>query len=92
MASNGNNWRVAAALGAALALSACENPWSEHLPDFDQVLSAGWLEDDAPPPAVTPVYCYHTIGANDCYEQPVDGAGNRLQGFVGPPPPMNDDR
>lgn len=91
IASNGKIWRIGAALGAVLILSACENPWSEHLPSFDQVLSAGWLEDDAPP-AVTPIYCYETIGSNDCYQQPVDGAGNRLRGFEGPPPPMNDDR
>lgn len=91
MDSTGNRWRVGAALGAALLLSACENPWREYLPDFDEVLSAGWLEDEAPRPVV-PVYCYETIGAADCYGAPLEGAGNRLRGFEGPPPVMKDDR
>ena len=84
--------RVGAALAAAIMLSACENPWREYMPDFDQVLSAGWLEDDAPPRPVTPLYCYETICANDCYDAPVAGAANRLRGFEGPPPLMQDDR
>ncbi|MEP4379731.1 MAG: hypothetical protein ABJ215_00795 [Alphaproteobacteria bacterium] len=91
MVSRNNRWQVGAALGAALLLSACENPWREYLPDFDGVLSAGWLEDEAPLPVV-PVYCYDTIGAADCYEAPLEGAGNRLRGFEGPPPNMMDDR
>tara|TARA_A100001037_G_scaffold294109_1_gene311471 strand:+ start:644 stop:769 length:126 start_codon:yes stop_codon:yes gene_type:complete len=32
---------IGAALAAAFLLSACENPWREYLPDFDQVLLAG---------------------------------------------------
>jgi hypothetical protein len=39
MESKGNRWRVGVALGAAFLLSACENPWREYLPDFDQVLA-----------------------------------------------------
>ena len=92
MDSKGNRWRVGAALGAALLLAACENPWREYLPDFDQVLSAGWLEDGAAPRVVVPVYCYDTIGTADCYDAPLEGAANRLRGFEGPPPPINDDR
>lgn len=89
-AMNGR-WRIGAALGAALLLAACQNPWADHLPDFDQVLSAGWLEDDAPRPVV-PVYCYDTIGSADCYAAPLDGAANRLRGYEGPPPQISDDR
>ncbi len=92
MKSTGNSWRVGAALGAALLLSACENPWREYLPDFDEVLAAGWLEDDAPVPVVVPVYCYDTIGTADCYDAPLEGAANRLRGYEGPPPQMKDDR
>jgi len=91
MESRGNIWRVGAALGAALLLAACENPWREYLPDFDQVLAAGWLEDEVPE-VVAPVYCYDTIGTADCYGAPLKGAAGRLRGFEGPPPPMNDDR
>ena len=91
MEFKGNRWRVGAALGAGLLLSACQNPWIEDLPSFDQVLSAGWLEDEAPPPVV-PVYCYDTIGAADCCAVPLEGQSNRLRGFEGPPPPMRDDR
>ena len=91
MESKGNRWRIGAALGAAMLLSACTNPWHEYLPDFDEVLAAGWLEDEAPLPVV-PVYCYATIGTADCYNAPLQGAGNRLRGFEGPPPPQNDDR
>ena len=91
MEFKGNKWRVGAVLGAAFLLSACENPWREHLPNFDQLLSAGWLEDDAPLPVV-PIYCYDTIGAADCYATPLEGAGNRLRGFEGPPPPIVNDR
>lgn len=92
MKQRSHTLRFGAALAAAFMLSACENPWSEHLPDFEQVLSAGWLEDEAAPRPVTPIYCYETIGANDCYRYPVEGAGNRLRGFEGPPPAMADDR
>lgn len=87
-----NRWRVGAALGAALLLSACQNPWTDHLPDFDQVLSAGWLEGDVAGEPVVPIYCYETIGTADCYAAPLAGAANRLRGFEGPPPPMDDDR
>ena len=92
MKSKSNRWRVGTALGAALLLSACANPWSEHLPDFDQVLAGGWLEDEVTPLVVVPLYCYVTIGTADCYDAPLEGAGNRLRGFEGPPPPLNDDR
>jgi len=91
MIFTGIKWQAGAALGAALLLSACENPWREYLPDFDEVLAAGWLEDAAPVPVV-PVYCYETIGAADCYAEPLEGAAGRLRGFEGPPPPMEDDR
>ncbi len=91
METIGKRWRAGALLGAAFLLSACENPWHEYMPTFDQVLEAGWLEDEAPL-IVVPVYCYDTIGNADCYHAPLDGAGNRLVGFQGPPPPVNDDR
>lgn len=78
-------------LGATLLVSACANPWSEYAEDFDEFLSAGWLDDPAPLSA-PPVYCYVTIGAPDCYTTPQNGEGSRLQGYEGPPPRVDDDR
>ncbi len=79
------------AAGLCLALSACENPLAEKAPNLESLLSTGWLfgdrEDvDAPPKIAEPVYCYETIGVGDCYDQPLEGGGNRLVGFEGPPP------
>lgn len=85
---NHRRWML---LGVALLVSACANPWSEYAQDFDEFLSAGWLDDPDPLP-VTPIYCYGTIGAPDCYMTPQEGQGNRLQGFEGPPPRVADDR
>lgn len=78
-------------LGAALLVSACANPWSEYAEDFDEFLSAGWLEDPTPVHAA-PIYCYGTIGSPDCYTTPQKGQGNRLQGYEGPAPRVDDDR
>lgn len=89
--------RGAVAAGLCLALAACENPFSEDAPSLDEVLSGGWLfgdkaKADRPPMFLTPVYCYETIGDGDCYEQPLEGGGNRLIGFTGPPPPPSPPR
>lgn len=57
---------------------------------LDQALTKGWLfrneETDVPLKRAPPLYCYETIGVSDCYEQPLEGGGNRLVGFDGPPP------
>jgi hypothetical protein len=75
-----------ALLAVAVALAACSNPFSDDAPTFDQILSAGWLNDDDPPALKDPVYCYDTIGAPDCHAVPLAREGGRLRGFEGPAP------
>lgn len=72
-------------VAAAVSLSACTNPFADDAPTFDEILAAGWLEDDTPT-AVVPLYCYDTIGAPDCHAAPVPGEGGRLRGYEGPAP------
>lgn len=79
-------------LMGCVALAACANPWAEYAPDFDQVLSGDWLYEEEPDRPVVAVYCYQTIGAADCHAAPLVDEGGRLQGFEGPPPPINNDR
>lgn len=79
-----SRWMV---LGAAILLSACSNPFAGDAPSFNDILSAGWLDDDEPQP-VTPLYCYETIGAPDCHAKPLVGEGGRLQGYEGPAPEL----
>jgi hypothetical protein len=78
-------------LAVLLALGACSNPWIEDAPTFDDILSAGWLEEDQPQP-VTPLYCYDTIGAPDCHAEPIVGEGGRLRGYEGPLPTLKVER
>jgi hypothetical protein len=63
----------------------------EDAPTLETLLSTGWLFGDrknveATPRMAQPVYCYETIGVGDCYDQPLEGGGNRLVGFEGPTP------
>ncbi len=78
------------AAGLCLALSACDNPWSEDAPSLETVLPKDWLfgdkDSDAAQYSVQPVYCYETIGVGDCHDQPLEDGGNRLVGFEGPAP------
>jgi len=84
---NASKWMLVA---AAMLLSACANPFADDAPSFNDILSAGWLDDDEPVP-VTPLYCYETIGTADCHAKPVLGEGGRLQGYEGPKPKMRTD-
>ncbi len=70
-------------------LAACANPFADDAPTFDEILAAGWLEDEQPPVPLDPLYCYDTIGAEDCHEAPLEDGGNRLIGYQGPPPPID---
>ena len=75
-----------------LILSACANPFADDMPGFDQLLSGGWLSPDeaaAAPPE--PLYCYETIAEEDCHDRPLEGEGQRLVGYEGPPPPLRID-
>ena len=84
---NASKWMLVA---AAMLLSACANPFADDAPSFNDILSAGWLNDDEPSP-VTPLYCYEPIGAKDYYAKPLAGKGRRLQGFEGPAPRLRAD-
>ena len=44
---NALKWMV---LAAAMLLSACANPFADDAPSFNDILSAGWLNDDEPSP------------------------------------------
>ena len=37
--------------------------------------------------ATGPLYCYATLGEEDCHAEPLAGGVGRLVGFVGPAPP-----
>ncbi len=79
--------------GLTFVMSACSNPWAEYAPTRETVLSSGWLSSETTTAAATEpaptVYCYQTIGVADCYDEPIEGGGNRLVGFDGPPPRNN---
>jgi hypothetical protein len=59
------------------------------------VFDMGWLnaDKDAAPVAVAPMplYCYGTIGREDCHAEPLPEDGSCLVGYQGPPPPISDD-
>ena len=78
-----------------LAAGACANPFAEDAPTLDQILSAGWIWSDEPVEVElaeeSPLYCYGTIGTEDCHSTPLPDEENRLVGFQGPPPPSRDD-
>lgn len=84
----------AALFAVALSLSGCSNPFAEDAPSLTDILGAGWLvaaDDEVADAAVEgPLYCYRTIGREDCYAEPLPREGGRLVGFQGPPPPTYD--
>jgi len=44
---NASKWMLVA---AAMLLSACANPFADDAPSFNDILSAGWLDEDEPVP------------------------------------------
>ena len=91
--------RVAVLLVVVLPLAGCadllENPFAGNAPSFSEILDAGWIGSDdvssGTPVADAPLYCYGTIGKEDCYVEPVPLAEGRLVGYRGPRPPSHDD-
>ncbi len=84
--------RCALILATALLIAACSNPWADDGPTRGDIFRFGWLNDDIPEGQRAaepegPLYCYRTIGREDCYATPIPGAAARLKGYVGPPPP-----
>ena len=88
------SWRAWGGAGCALVLAACSNPFGKDAPSLSEVLSSGWLfQDEEPLAAVveSPLYCYGTIGKQDCYLEPLPREQRRLIGYQGPPPQARDD-
>ena len=84
----GAAWRVA---GPALALvgllAGCAEVGQSVQNAVNDVSAAFQPKPEAPPPPLTPSYCYRTIGKVNCYSQPLPGnEANRLVGYQGPPP------
>lgn len=76
---------VAAALGLAVALAACANPWRGFAPTYDDLMAAGWIGPEVERrPA--PLYCYATLAKPDCFASPQPGETGRLVAYYGPPP------
>lgn len=87
--------RVGVIAAGGLVVVACANPFAEDAPTLSDILGSGWvgpgIEPASTPTAQAPLYCYGTIGREDCYEAPLPTEGGRLVGFQGPPPPTRDD-
>ena len=87
-------YRYVAILTAALSVGACTNPFADEALTLNELLGSGWLfaETDEPPhaPDESALYCYGTIGEEDCYREPLLREGGRLVGYQGAPPPSQD--
>ena len=87
--------RVVAIAAGGFVLVACANPFAEDAPTIFDILGSGWVGPGigtaSTPTAQAPLYCYGTIGREDCYEAPLPSEESRLVGFQGPPPPTRDD-
>jgi hypothetical protein len=75
---------AAIAVVGTVALGGCSTfpekfQWTEA-----KVVEAAWLKPR--PQAVTPVYCYRTIGSAMCYAWPRKYQESRLLGYAGPAP------
>jgi hypothetical protein len=89
-------FRLAAVVAVGCAVSACANPFADDAPTLSELLGEGWLrfepEAGSPPErAAAPLYCYGTIGREDCYDAPLPSEERRLVGYQGPPPPARDE-
>ena len=76
---------AAATLGWLLA--ACTSIQDSLHPGEIATIEANWLpaEVSPRPPAL---YCYRTLGRQDCYRTPLEGDGRRLVEHYGPPPAL----
>lgn len=76
-------------------VNGCSNPWADDAPTLSEVFDSGWLNavgSEAPQATARgPLYCYGTIGREECHAEPLPADGSRLVGFEGPPPPVRDD-
>ena len=79
--------RLILAAASAVLLSACTTIQDSIHPGETALLEANWLKPEvvARPPAL---YCYKSIGRQDCYRTPLEGERRRLIEHYGPPPEL----
>ena len=63
--------RLALTAAVCAALAGCAEMMKPKPPDLSEVW-AGYI------PGVSPIYCYQTLAAPDCYANPQPGPPNRL--------------
>ena len=75
-----------AAMAAALTLlGGCTQIQDSIHPGEIAIIEANWMKPEiGPRPAA--LYCYRTLGRQDCYRSPVEDADRRLVEHYGPPP------
>ena len=78
--------RTALTIAGLLCFAAGCAPLQDRLhPGESATLAQPWMSADvreAPPP----LYCYRTLGREDCYRTPHAGEQGRMTGHYGPPP------
>lgn len=67
-----------------LAVQGC-NPLMIFRPDSEQIVRKGWARQPENQAEPSPLYCYHSLGQNDCYSAPLEKQ-DRLSGYYGPKP------
>ena len=74
------------AIGAAAALLAgCTMIQDKIHPGEIATIEANWLKPEVEPRPGA-LYCYRTLGRQDCYRTPVPDESRRLVEHYGPPP------
>lgn len=78
--------RTTLTFAALLGVAAGCTPLQDRLhPGEAATLSNPWMAADMRP-APPPLYCYRTLGREDCYRTPQRDERGRLTGNYGPPP------
>ena len=87
-APRGAAWQLAgAAFALAGLLAGCAEVGQSVQNVVNEANAAFQPKPAEPPPPPPTSYCYRTIGAVNCYSQPLPGSeANRLVGYQGPPP------
>jgi hypothetical protein len=75
---------AAIAVLLSVTLGGCSGFPEKHQWTEAKVVAASWLKPRAH--AVTPIYCYRTIGRAVCYGWPKEHQETRLVGYSGPAP------
>ena len=74
-------------VSAAASIAGCSGLEQSVQSAVGGVTAAFQPPKEEPEPAVTPTYCYRTLGRVNCYPQPLPASeANRLVGYQGPAP------